>query len=208
MICGPITVRGTEYPDEAAVAAAFGISPKAVRNAVNRGRQDYIGIPAHLTRIRTGQEPMTVRVRGTIYPSAKAAAEALGVTVVTVLTAIRAGREDYIGLGKSRTHSTGNVGKVPGNAKPVKVGSYQWTSIRQCAMAFGVGRTTICGHLRAGNHEWIIARAMAAEARREGHKARLPDTADRDAKRAHSTAMLAAWRKRKAEGQIKKRMTA
>lgn len=198
MTGGPITIRGTAYPDADAVAAAFGISRQAVHNAIRRGRGDYIGIPAHLTRKRTGAEPLPVRVRGMVFPSAADAAKHFGVSVITVRVAILEGREDYVGQGKSRKHSTGNKGRIPANAKPVQIGPYSWTSTRLCATALGIGSSSLRAHLRAGDAAWLLARAMEHCARQEGHKARAPDMPTAKDKANHGAAMLAAWNRRKA----------
>jgi hypothetical protein len=40
----PVTVRGETFPSMSACARAFGISPQAVFDAVERGRTDFIGL--------------------------------------------------------------------------------------------------------------------------------------------------------------------
>lgn len=195
---GPITVRGVEYADEEAVASAFNISRKAVQNAINRGRVDYIGIPAHLTRIKTGADPMPVRIRGKNFPSAKAAAKHFKVSEVTVHNAIAAGREDFVGLGRSRKHSTGNKGRIARNAKPVQIGPYSWTSRRLCARAIGISVSALRDHLSVGDSVWLLARVMDLKARQDGHKGRIPETITEDERAARGAAMIAAWGRRRA----------
>jgi DNA-binding transcriptional regulator YhcF (GntR family) len=157
------------------VAAAFGISPQAVRQAIRKGRVDQIGLPPHVTRFRHGPEPFSVRIRGELYPSVNAAAEALGVSPVTVRNAIRRGREDFIGIGQSRKHSTASVGRVPGNARAVQIGAQKFPSIKHVARFAGIGYTTVRDHLKAGNVAALIAHVMRAQAAREGHRKKLPD---------------------------------
>lgn len=105
----PIIIRGVEYPDKAAIAAAFGISIPSVRNAIRLGRTEFIGIPAHKTRKRTGTDPMPMRIAGKVYPDAHAAAKALKVSVKTIYSALSTGREDFVGLGRKRKHRRGGA---------------------------------------------------------------------------------------------------
>jgi hypothetical protein len=40
----PVTIRGTTYPSISAAARAFGITPQAVWDGLERGRADFIGL--------------------------------------------------------------------------------------------------------------------------------------------------------------------
>lgn len=162
-----LTIRGQSFPSYAAVAAAFGIKEKSVRNAVRIGRVDQIGLRPHLTRFRTGPVPMTIRVRGQSYPSVRAVARRLKVAEDTVRTALLRGREDYIGLGVSRKHRRKAKEPPPHNAREVIIGAHHWTSIRLAAAALGVHRDTLARHIDAGDTEWLLAKAMKMTARLE-----------------------------------------
>lgn len=167
-----IMIRGKVYRSAEAAAKAFGITTKSVTNAVRRGRQDFIGIPAHKTRTRHGPEPFQVRIRGEVFASVKDASTKLNLDEATIRSAITRGREDFIGFGRSRKHSTISKGRTPGNAKPVRIGPHEWQSIVQCANDLGVAKSTLRDHLSAGDVTWLLARAMEYTARADGHKAR------------------------------------
>lgn len=199
-----VSIRGITYPDEQAAADAFGLNRRTVVNAIRKGRQDFIGIPAHKTRKRTGQEPMKVRVAGKEYTDAKAAAAAHGVKVKTIYSALCRGGEEYVGLGQKRPHRKRRPDQKT-CAKPVQIGSLSFRSIKAASAFLGCSRTTLKKHLTEGNTEWLAARAMAAQARAEGKRKALPTSHDRD---AESARMLGLWQKRKAGAEIKERMTA
>lgn len=170
----PIIIRGTAYPDADTAAAAFGVQRRAILCAIRLGTLDRVGLPPHVTRFRHGPEPFPVRIRGTVYPNVNAAAEALGVSPITVRTAIKHGREDFIGLGKSRKHCRAAVGRIPGNSKMVQIGALVFASKRHLARFTGLGATTIRDHLRKGNTAILMAHVMRAQAQQEGHQKRLP----------------------------------
>jgi hypothetical protein len=70
-------------------------------------------------------------VRGTVYPTAQAAAAALGVAEVTVHRAARLGLLDTLGLG---------TGKRP---QPITVRGVTYPTVDDVAAAFGVTRTAV-----------------------------------------------------------------
>lgn len=72
-----------------------------------------------------GTPASPVRIRGVVYPSVKAAAEALGVSPKTVYGAVWRGREDMVGLG---------VGKP----MPVTIRGVTYQTARHAAEALGV----------------------------------------------------------------------
>lgn len=43
----PVAIRGERYPSIAAAARALRVTPKTIRNALERGTQDRIGIAKH-----------------------------------------------------------------------------------------------------------------------------------------------------------------
>lgn len=47
-----------------------------------------------------GRKPVQISIRGTVFPSIKAAADAFGVSVNTVKSAKKSGRLDNVGLGR------------------------------------------------------------------------------------------------------------
>lgn len=74
----PVRVRGVVYPSQRAAASAMGVSEKTVRNALDAGTIDLVGL---LVAGRPGK-PCTYR--GAEYPSMTAAAIACGVSEKTV----------------------------------------------------------------------------------------------------------------------------
>lgn len=188
----PFTVRGQEFASFAACADHFGISEKAVKNAVRNGRAEVIGIPAHKTRKRHGPDPMEVRIRGRVFANVNAAAKHFKVTPETIRSAIQRGREDFVGLGRARKHVK-KTGRGAHNAKPVQIGIHSWPSLGQCAAALGVKRTSLCDRIRRGDKQWLAARIMDMLARKEGHRAALPAQQDEAAKSKLSASMRTVW---------------
>lgn len=192
----PFTVRGQEFATFQACAEAFGISEKAVKNAVTKGRADMIGLPAHKTRKRHGVEPMAVRIRGKVFPTAEAAAKHFKVSVETIRGAIFKGREDFVGLGRKRKHVKPHGG-VPHNAKPIQIGAYSWTSLRLCATDLGVKVTNLKEHVRRDDKEWLASKLFDYIARKEGKRGAIPRTMSEDEQRHQSELMTASWQARK-----------
>lgn len=56
-------------------------------------------LPDHGRATGRGRFKMSIEVRGTVYESAEAAAEALGVKTESVYSALNRGRIEYLGLG-------------------------------------------------------------------------------------------------------------
>jgi hypothetical protein len=81
----PVRVRGVVYPSQRAAATALGVAEKTVRNALDAGTIDLVGL---LVAGRPGK-PCTYR--GAEYPSMTAAAIACGVSDKTVANDIRRG---------------------------------------------------------------------------------------------------------------------
>lgn len=78
----PITIRGTEYPTARAAAEALGMSKAAVYSAKRRGNLDRLGLGIRVyTTARPGRTPKPVVIGGETYASARAAAEALKISV-------------------------------------------------------------------------------------------------------------------------------
>lgn len=90
----PVEIRGVRYPSQQAAAAALGVSPSTLCDALRNGTADRVG----LTKRHGISEPVTIR--GVTYPSVPDAAAALGVSAWTVYSARRHGRLDRVGLGK------------------------------------------------------------------------------------------------------------
>lgn len=85
-----------------------------------------------------GPNPMPVIIRGKVYPDARAAAKALGVTHRTINNLVARGRADQAGIG------CGNHGQTIGHShKPVKIGNRVYRSIGQAAKELGACRKTI-----------------------------------------------------------------
>ena len=110
-----------------------------------------------------GPKPMTVRIRGAEYASAREAAKKFKIDVSTVYWMIGKGREDEIGKGR------GCKGRrAPGI--PFTVGPYTWPSRRKAEIALGLPRKYIERSLRLKNQSAmtrILNAAMALTAKNE-----------------------------------------
>lgn len=169
-----IKIRDMIFPDPTAAAAFFGIQRRAILRAIRLGTLDRVGLRPHQTRHRAGPVPFEVRIRGVVYASCRAAAEAHGVSEITVRTALQKGRHDFIGFGRSRKHSTASCGQIPHNAQTVIIGRIAFQSKAELARFCGLGQTTIREHLRRGNMSILLGHVMRAQARQEGHRQRMP----------------------------------
>ncbi len=177
----PITIRGVDYADEGAVASAFGIGRKSVRNAINRGRVDFIGIPAHITRPKAKPVLMKVRVANRDFDSVEQAARALKVKEATIRGALSRGREEFVGVGKKRGHRVSDYCSPAIKRIPVKIGRREWPSQKQCARELGVGYRRLRRAIQKGETEWLAASLMDLLAREEGRKGKMPQTLDKEA---------------------------
>ena len=94
---------------------------------------------------------MTVLIRGILYPSVKAAAEALGVTINAIYSALARGNIDTVGTGKSQP-------------QPVDLDGITFPSIRSASLALGFKRTYLTKALTSSNDRVRnkIAAALAA----------------------------------------------
>lgn len=110
------------------------------------------------------REPMPVLVRGTTYPSAKACALALGVSVDTVYDAISRRDPDSIGLGRGNRPPASRKGGLP--PKPITVAGRQFKSIADLARAIGRSPREVRASLRRGDEAKarIIRAVMALDA--------------------------------------------
>lgn len=109
---------------------------------------------------------LPVRIRGVIYPSGKAAAEALGVAASTIASALARGPAavERAGLGKGRPKGTSDKGGRP--KKEFVLGPYRFPSQRAASRALGVGENYISGVLRVGGakaKQALIRRFMELE---------------------------------------------
>lgn len=172
----PIIIRGRRYKSPESVAKKFGVSVRYVKVCIRLGRTDRIGRPPHITRVIHGAEPFRVRIRGKIYASVKEASVKLCVSEDTIRGMLRRGREDFIGLGRSRAHRKRRPGPAP-NASPVHVGPYVWPSITVCARSLRVGKTTLRRHIQLGDMTWLMARALDVEARSRNEAIKLREAA-------------------------------
>lgn len=80
---------------------------------------------------------MPVTIRGTTYPSVRAAADALGVTPSTIYSALGRGREDTIGIGPGHRPVENRLG---GNPKPITLGGVTYRSKRAASIALGMSK--------------------------------------------------------------------
>lgn len=91
---------------------------------------------------------MLIKIRGVTYPSAKAAAEALGVKVSAVYSALNRGNIDTVGEGKSQP-------------QPITLDGISFPSIRSASLALGFGRTYL-GKILSKGGDKSYANLLAA----------------------------------------------
>jgi len=116
--------------------------------------------------------PMTIRIRGTIYPSAHAAAAALGIRPVTVYSALSRGAIDGAGIGAGRgRRKQGHSVK----SKPVTIAGETFASMNAASVALGFGPQYLGNVLDRGKDRArtkLQAAAMLYAARRDGRAAK------------------------------------
>ena len=81
---------------------------------------------------------MLVDVRGVIYPSVKAASEALGVSIEAVYSALSRGSMDKLGLGNTRK-------------KAVEIEGLHFSSMCEARLALGFSRSYLRTALTSGS---------------------------------------------------------
>lgn len=140
---------------------------------------------------------MFIRVRDTVYPDVHAAADALGVKVSTIWTAIKRGREEMIGLGagrhrKARKHYGGGEGGRP--PKDLTLAGQTFASYSDLSRWLGKNRRYVATKLSrdhakgmADLEQEVLGRLMAGSAKREENASRvlsmiLSDGIDKKAK--------------------------
>ena len=89
-----------------------------------------------------------IRVRGVVYPTVKAAAEAHNVTIAAVYSALHRGDTDSIGMGKNFK-------------KPITLDGVTFRSIAAASKELGLGRTYLWKVL---NHGTDYTRQRVADA--------------------------------------------
>lgn len=97
-----------------------------------------------MANIRGGSwAPVTVLIRGTLYPSQSAAAKALGVTQATVCKALDDGDPDRVG----------RRGRL---IQPVIYKGVRYPSIGQAAKAHGIYASTLNSRWKAGKEPDLV----------------------------------------------------
>lgn len=121
--------------------------------------------------------PMPVLIRGVTYPSAREAAEALGVSVDTVYCAIIRGNPDRCGLGVDYQNRRRGGGLPP---KPVTVAGRQFASMADLARFLGRDPRAVRISLRAGAtaRGRIVMAVLKEIARQENEARRAMDKAE------------------------------
>lgn len=84
-----------------------------------------------------------VTIRGAVYPSQKAAADALGVKSATISAAAQAGTLDFVGLGPASGER-----KASTSRRPVTIGGATYASRAEAAKALGIAPGAIGAALR------------------------------------------------------------
>lgn len=108
---------------------------------------------------------MRVEVRGVIYPSVKACAEALGVSAITVRWAVNQSKTATLGLGYKCKETNPQLY----TAKPVVVAGQCFASMADLALAIGRNPRNVRASIRLGGiaHERIVCAVMYMVADRE-----------------------------------------
>lgn len=97
---------------------------------------------------------MLIKVRGVVYPSVKAAAEALGITANAVYSALGRGNMDTVGTGKNKPQS-------------IQLDGLSFPSIRAASLALGFKRTYLSKVLSKGGDKSYSKVLAALTAYRE-----------------------------------------
>lgn len=102
--------------------------------------------------------PMPVRIRGEVYPSAVAAAKALGVCKSTVYSALSRGNIDTVGLGRGRS----KVVHKGGNPKAITIAGVTFSSMAEASLALGFTKKYLRDSLRqpGRDRQRIVAAVM------------------------------------------------
>lgn len=85
-----VRIRGKVYESAEEAAKAHGVSEATIKSAINRGREDYIGV---------GSNKTPVTIRGKSYPTMVEASRALGISADSITHARQRGTLDNVGLG-------------------------------------------------------------------------------------------------------------
>lgn len=109
-----------------------------------------------------------VTIRGELYPSQKAAADALGLVPSAIAQSLlRNGHCDNVGIGNAR------AGNTNAPSRPVRIGNLQFRSQLGAAKALGVHRSLvrrfILGELKQAGKERLLRAAMTYKAREARH---------------------------------------
>jgi len=165
--CLPFTVRRRTFETFDACAEHFGLRVRHVRQMVLAGRAKYIGLPPHRTRKQHGCTPMRTNINGEIFESAKAAAAAKGVAEVTIRVAIDKGREQFVGVGRSRAH------RVSSTDHPMEFGPLKFKSMSAASAALGMNKGYVRGVVQSDSlrRKKGLARRLSEYAKAMAEKA-------------------------------------
>jgi len=141
-----ITIQGTTYPDVDAASKALKVHPVSIRKHLRDGTIDRCGLGVK------GPAPVPVKIRGCLYESAQAAADALGVSREMVYRRLAAGRPDDIGKPDKRGMHC---------AVPFEIGPFQFPSVSEAARALGFTPNYL-HRMRHGGGNRMRQRVLAA----------------------------------------------
>lgn len=127
---------------------------------------------------KRGPDPLPVKIRGQVFPTAKAAAAHFKVNISTVYHAIADGRADTIGLGR------GNYPKdrrKSASAREIKIGGKTYPSMAAASKALGFHPQYIRHVMRVGKDQArarVLRAAMAASAQATGGAMKMSEMVD------------------------------
>lgn len=110
--------------------------------------------------------PTPVSIRGTVYPSAKDAAEALGVSQQAIYSALDRGTVDNVGLGSGKM-PTSHEGISTLNSKPIKIGPLEFRSMAEASSYIGKSSGYVKTMVRRGRLDLVTAHVMRTYAQQE-----------------------------------------
>lgn len=149
----PVRIRGVTYPSHRIAARALGVSERAVRNALDAGRVDEVG----LRRKKGGAHGIPCVYRGQEYPSQIAAALACNVSTNSVYRAVRKAKGGRISLPRQPDRLKLNG---PGSVTSAHPGPDHGDLSEEIAQMADISQYTDSTHSRnAGNSENIGGRA-------------------------------------------------
>lgn len=112
------------------------------------------------------RQVMQVEVRGVVYPTVRAAAEAFGIGTNTIYQLLEKGRADMIGMGRARPNNGGY------RCKPFTIAGVTYRSQQDASVAIGRNKDYVSWAIRKGSEDAVkqMHRAFEELHAKEGYR--------------------------------------